>query len=104
MALSLGLGTRSATVVVVVRSKETQFGHLDGGGRLEDVGSFPATGSREGQEMVACRSLQKRQKSGFDLLTTRGFPRCVDLSRGVRGLQIGSQVLTELRRFCLSEL
>ena len=63
--------------------------------------SSSATGSREGQEMVACRSLQKRQKSGWDLLTPRGFPRCVDLSRGVRGLQMGSQELVEFRRFCL---
>ena len=70
-------------------SKDTQLGHFDRGGRVDDVGSrsSSATGSREGQEMVACRSLQKRQKSGWDLLTPRGFPHCVDLSRGVRGLQ-----------------
>ena len=91
---------------MVVRSRDSQLGHFDGGGSVDVVGSSSssATGSREGQEMVACRLLQKRQKSGFDLLTTRGFPRCVDLSRGVRGLQIGSQELIELRRFCLSEL
>ena len=59
-------------VVVVVRSKDTQLTHFDGGGRVDDVGSrsSSAKGSREGQEMgggclraVHCRNGRSQDRT-----------------------------------------
>ena len=62
------------------------------------------TGSTAGQDMEACRTPQKTQKLGLALLTNKGFPRCVDLSRGEEGLQIGSQLAIEFRRLSFSDV
>ena len=62
------------------------------------------TRSTSGQDTEACRTPQKTQKLGLALLTTKGLPRCVDLSRGEEGLQIGSQLAIELRRLSFSDV
>ncbi len=95
--------SRTITVVVLVPIG-VQSGHLEGGRAMEEDGSSPATGFTSGQEIEACRIPQCAQKFGFALLITKGRPRCVDLSRGVEGLHIGSQRRIEFRRFFFSEV
>lgn len=84
-----------------------QEGHLEGGIEEETglgSGVVPVTGSSEGQLMDACLVEQNVQCVGFDRLTTRHLPDCELFSVGVEGIQIGSQVLTLFRRFCLSDV
>ena len=103
------LSTPSRTVVVgPVLFSTLQSGHLEGGtGRAKEfvgIGASSLTGSTAVQDMEACLSPQCVQKLGWALLTTRGLPRCVDLSKGVEGLQIGSQELILLSLLSLSEV
>ena len=91
------LSIPSRTVVVgPVCFRTVQSGHLEGGiGRAVEfvrIGASLSTGSTEVQDIEACLSLHSVQKLGWALLTTRGRPRWVDLSKGVEGLQIGSLI------------
>lgn len=96
--------TPSKTVTVVVLSMVMQLVHFEGGFDNVMDGVSSDTGSKALQDIVACRSPQKAQKLGLALLTTNGFPRCVDLSRADEGLQMGSQSRIELRRLSFSDV